>query len=191
MSITTAAAKAATSNEARMSATDERIATTETIKNESQPQPIGTYEIRNDLEMVMHLAITTPQDAYDIQRRYGKRGWRSGNAPAGGFRRPFAEAEKFDPAFIGARPGKMKNQSGVEEEGLWYRNEFYKKRQPAVNEKKGLGDMIKYSRGAKETDEDDSIEPTEGVGKGYVTLIMFKGNGPVNEAYFKEEFRKK
>ena len=164
----------------------EPILKTDIVEKKEAPRgPIGTYQIKNDLNMVMNLSINSQYDAYEIQRTYGERGWISEEAPAGGYHRPFAEAEEFDFRLIGARPGKIKNQNGVEEEGLWYRNQFYKKRQPPVNEKKNLGNMIKYSRGAKETDNEEAIEPTEGVGKGYITLITFKGNGPINKAYLR------
>lgn len=113
-------------------------------------------------------------------RKYGKSGWSSGDIPAGGISLPLAMADSFDWALIGARP--YVNAEG--EQAVMYKGQSYKRRElEEVNTKKvSLPKIVKYSRGARPTDLPHIKEGEEG-GVQYVTLITFRGNGKVLEAY--------
>lgn len=116
----------------------------------------------------------------DAIRTMGAMGCTPGGIPQGGFRFKREQHEGFDWSLIGARP--WTNSEG--EEGVWYENEFYKKRVlEAVDSKKmKMPEAIKYSRGARPTDPDHIKEGEDG-GVQYVTLAMFRGPGPARAAW--------
>ena len=153
-----------------MSATDERTATTETIKSET-PATIGTLELTNHVGMRMAINVASPQDAYTQMRKYGAAGWTSGDIPPGGYTLPYDMADKFDFSLIGANEGEIEG-----EKGLWHKNQFYKRRE-MEEETKGQkkAALIKYSRGGRPTDPPHLKEGATGDKPGYVTLISFRG----------------
>lgn len=124
--------------------------------------------------------IQDERDLLATLRRWGKSGWSSGEIPAGGLVLPLAMADSFDWTLIGARP--YTNAEG--EAAVMYRGQSYKRRElDEVDTKKlKLPKIVKYSRGARPTDPPHLKEGEEG-GVQYVTLITFRGNGRVLEAY--------
>jgi DdrB-like protein len=120
-------------------------------------------------------------------RELGAQGWSPLQIPAGGIHLPYAMADAFDWSLIGARQFAYKdgNEEVIAVEHLGH---VYTRRSFAASGgKKKMPAAIKYSRGAKETDPDAIVEKVEGeVGKGYVTLALFRGAGPLNPAYTRQ-----
>ncbi|TAM91149.1 single-stranded DNA-binding protein [bacterium] len=122
------------------------------------------------------------QELLQTKRLLGKRGYVCGEIPRGGIRRPLAEHDRFDWSLIGATHATV-----GDDEGLWCRGYFWKKRHLAAQTTgKKMPELIKYSRGASPTDPREIVESEEDA-KGYVTLIIFRGRGPVNRAYLRPE----
>lgn len=114
-----------------------------------------------------------------VMRQYGRRGWTSGEIPAGGLILPLAMADTFDWSLIGAR--EFTNSEG--EKSVYHKGQVYKRRElEEVDTKKlKLPRIVKYSRGARPTDPEHLKEGEESVR--YVTLITFRGNGRVLEHF--------
>lgn len=135
----------------------------------------GHLELTNAVGMKLHVAVNGVEDAYDLMRQMGAHGWTSGDVPAGGYVLPYAMADAFDFSLIGARQFEIKDGADVtqcvEHRGLVYtRREF-----EAKTGKIKMPAKIKYSRGAKPTDEPHLKEGAEGEKSGYITLITFVG----------------
>jgi hypothetical protein len=112
-------------------------------------------------------------------RKHGASGWTSGDVVKnGGLRLPLENAERFDWRLIGARPAELRNNTTqVLEPGVWYKGDFYKRRELEALETKKmkLAAAIKYSRGARDSDPPE-IKEKSGEFE-YVTLILFRGAG--------------
>lgn len=147
---------------------------------------IGSIPLKNQLQAVFNLNITSIDEGYEKIRLMGRSGWTCGEIPTGGYRLPYDMADKFDFAFIGATEAEIDG-----EKGLWHQNQFYKSRE-YEEETKGQkkGKMIKYSRGAKPTDPTHLKEGATGEKPGYITLISFKGNARNIPRLFKNEIQK-
>jgi hypothetical protein len=92
--------------------------------------------------------------------------------PMHGWRFPLANADDFNWALIGAKPIDDPQNDG--ETAIMHLGFLYRRREHPKS--RFMGEAIRYSRGAKATDV--SFEPTtEGVGRGYVTLVRFEGPG--------------
>jgi hypothetical protein len=135
----------------------------------------GTLHLINAVGMKVEFEIADEGDAFEKMRAFGARGWTSGDVPAGGFVLPRLLAERFDWRLIGATSVTFDGAQGVMHRGL-----FYKRRDLPEKKFKGhtMPACVKYSRGAKPTDEnaeggDDEIN--------YVTLVIFKGKAPIDE----------
>jgi hypothetical protein len=134
----------------------------------------GTLELVNQVGMKISVDISSLEDAYAKMRKLGSYGWHSGEIPAGGIVLPYTMADKFDFSIIGAQESVVDGEKVVFHRGLMYTRRTLdaqtegKKKMPAV---------IKYSRGAKPTDQPHLCEGAGGDNKGYVTLVLFKGNG--------------
>lgn len=86
---------------------------------------------------------------------------------------PLDNHADFDWSMIGAREGTKKFPDG-EREGVWWRNDFYSKRDLPANEKKKMAAAVKYSRGGRESDPEHLKEKGSGEDS-YVTLVIFRG----------------
>jgi hypothetical protein len=124
--------------------------------------------------------LENEQQVLPTLRQYGLQGWTSGSIPAGGLVLPLAMADTFDWALIGARA----YTSPDGEQAVMYRGQSYKRRElDEVDTKKvKLPRIVKFSRGARPTDPAHLKEGDES-GVQYVSLISFRGNGRVIEAY--------
>jgi hypothetical protein len=119
----------------------------------------------------------------DLMRELGAHGWSPTQIPAGGIHLPYAMAEAFDWALIGARQFTINDGAG-EVVCVEHLGRVYTRRSFDANPKKKMPAAIKYSRGASAMDAAAVVEPVEGeVGKGYVTLATFKGNAPTIGAF--------
>lgn len=124
-----------------------------------------------------------PEEKLDSAiRYYGERGWYSGAIPHGGFMLPYDNHHDFDWRLIGGHTFEAVDKAtGEKIEGVYCRGHFWKRRDLAANPKKNMVAAVKYSRGAKPTDEPHLIEGDES-GFRYVTLAIFRG-GRRNEHY--------
>ncbi|MBB6099150.1 hypothetical protein HNR42_002586 [Deinobacterium chartae] len=136
-------------------------------------------EFVTDLGARVSLEVQNENELLEVQRRYGRLGWYSGDVPPGGFQFPLDNEPDFDWALLGGR--KFKNDEG--EDCVWCRGAVYKRRElAAVDTKKlRLPAAVKYSRGARPGDPDYLREKSDGEIE-YVTLAIFRG-GRRNEAY--------
>src|SRR5690606_22795692 len=110
------------------------------------------------------------------QRYLGRLGWTSVEIPPGGLQLPFAIAEDFDWALIGARKVKFDDDIKVFFKGEWYTRRVMDEVQPNKKLPKGMPPVVKYSRGARPHDDPRMIETTEGDIK-MVPLAVFRGGG--------------
>lgn len=125
-------------------------------------------------------SITVKADRYyDALRALGARGMWSGDLPPGGLRLPLASEVDFDWRLVGGRI--YTDRDG--DIALWARGYSWKRRDLPANEKKGMPAIVKYSRGARPTDDPIVIEGDEGTSFRYVTFATFSGGGIRNEAY--------
>jgi hypothetical protein len=112
-------------------------------------------------------------------RKHGANGWTSGDiVKSGGLRLPLENAERFDWRLLGARAAELRNNTTQAlEAGVWYKGDFYKRRELEALETKKmkLAAAIKYSRGARDSDPPE-IKERSGEFE-YVTLILFRGGG--------------
>ncbi|WP_189009504.1 single-stranded DNA-binding protein [Deinococcus roseus] len=72
-----------------------------------------TVQVRNEDELL------------SVMRQYGKRGWTSGEIPAGGLVLPLSMADTFDWSLIGAR--EFLSQEG--EKCVFHKGQVYKRRE--------------------------------------------------------------
>lgn len=114
---------------------------------------------------------------YSTLRALGARGMWSGVIPRGGMRLPLANEVDFDWRLIGGR--LFSDADG--NLAVYARGYVWKRRHLAANEKKNMPEVIKYSRGARPTDDPTIIEGDEGTSFRYVTLATFAGAGIRNE----------
>lgn len=120
----------------------------------------------------------TPRELYPTLERWGRKGFFSGEVPAGGFQLPHENEHDFNWALIGGR--SFSNNDG--EICVACRGHVYKRREfEAQNTGKKMPAAIKYSRGARPTDPPHLKEGDE-AGVQYVTLIQFR-SGRRNEAF--------
>ncbi len=119
------------------------------------------------------------ETALSALRKHGASGWTSGDVVKnGGLRLPLENAERFDWRLIGARAAELRNNTTQTlEAGVWYKGDFYKRRELEALETKKmkLAAAIKYSRGARDSDPPE-IKEKSGEFE-YVTLILFRGAG--------------
>lgn len=136
-------------------------------------------EFTTDLGAKVIVDIPSADQLLDVQRKYGRLGWTSGEVPKGGYQFPFENETDFDWALIGARPWTSPDG----EEMVWHRGHAYRRRElEAVESRKmKLPAAIKYSRGAKPTDPEHLREKSDGDIE-YVTLAIFRG-GKRQERY--------
>ena len=108
--------------------------------------PLGT-------ELLLPTSGTT---FYTDRRKYGQRGFTDpGNLLEHPLELPRCMADTFDFTLIGAREFTMKDDDGQQIHAVEYRGRVYKRRDLPANKKLKLpeGD-VKYSRGAKEGEEE-------------------------------------
>jgi hypothetical protein len=137
----------------------------------------------------INLSVEVPAESlYDAMRYWGGRGFTSGEIPPGGLRLPLRNEEDFDWRLIGARKFTFRArnpQTGEDEEvvAVAHRGEIYKRRDLAAT--KIMKRIIKYSRGAKATDDPNTVEGGDDkAGAKYVTLVVFQNeNAPKEERY--------
>lgn len=136
-------------------------------------------EFITDLGAKVIVDVPSADQLLEVQRRYGRLGWTSGEIPTGGYLFPFENETDFDWALIGARPWTSPDG----EEMVWHRGHAYRRRElEAVESRKmKLPAAIKYSRGAKPTDPEHLREKSDGDIE-YVTLAIFRG-GKRQERY--------
>jgi hypothetical protein len=146
----------------------------------------ATLHFVNQLGHTLDVA-TDGADLLAVIRERGSRGWAPTSFPVGGIHLPYAMADTFDWSLIGARRFTMKdgNEEVVVVEHL---GRIYTRRIFEANAKKKMQAAIKYSRGANASDPPAIVEGAEGaeVGKGYVTLAIFKGGAPVIREFTKQ-----
>jgi hypothetical protein len=137
-----------------------------------------TIHLTDDLGASSSVTVTANR-YYDALRALGARGMWSGAIPRGGLRFPLANAEDFDWRLLAARPFVDRDGNAC----LYARGHVWKRRDLLPNEKKNLPAAIKYSRGAKPTDDPTIIEGEEGTNFRYVTFISFSGLGNKIDRY--------
>ena len=132
-----------------------------------------------DLGAQVSVEVASPEQLLDVQRRFGRLGWSSGDIPPGGFQFPLDNAGDFDWSLLGGRTF----QDGEGNTCVWARGWAWKIRVlEAVDSKKlKLPAAIKVSRGARPADPPHLIEKADG-DFAYVTLAIFRG-GRRNPAY--------
>ena len=125
-----------------------------------------------DLGAVVTVDASSVEEVVELQCRYGRMGWYSGEVPSGGFIFPLENESDFDWALIGGR--KITTKEG--DEVVICRGYSYKRRElEAVETKKlTMPKAVKYSRGAKPTDALHLREKADGDIE-YVTLAIFRG----------------
>ncbi len=142
-----------------------------------------TIHFSTPLGAQISVELEPSENPSDALRKYGAMGWTSGDiVKNGGLRLPLDNFEHFDWRLIGARPAELRNnQTQNLESGVWYKGEFFKKRdlEPVENKKMKLAAAVKYSRGAKESDPSEIRERSGDFE--YVTLIVFRGAGHLPE----------
>ena len=132
----------------------------------------------------IQFTVEVPEERmYETMRQWGAKGCTSGEIPPGGLRLPMANEADFDWRLIGARKFNLRDNDGTEIPAVYYRGHVYKRRELDENKKFKLKKVIKYSRGAKATDEDRYKEGEEG-GTQYVTLIVFAGENARKDERF-------
>ena len=122
---------------------------------------------------------TSSTSLYNDRRRYGQKGFTDpGDLTEHPLELPRCMADTFDFTLIGAREFTMKDDDGQQIRAVEYRGRVYKRRDLPANKKLKLpeGD-VKYSRGAKEGEEDVAAGAS-GENKGYVTLVFFRKHAP-------------
>ena len=130
----------------------------------------------------IEFSVTVPEEKlYDTMRYWGAKGCTSGEIPPGGLRLPMANEEDFDWRLIGARKFTIK-ENGEEFTAVYHRGHVYKRRELEANPKFNMKRIIKYSRGAKATDE-DRFREGEGETQ-YVTLVVFAGENSRKDERF-------
>jgi hypothetical protein len=144
-----------------------------------------SLHLTNAIGVNLSVALNSEDDLLDAMRAWGRKRWRTISLPYGGLHFPLAMAQTFDWSIIGAQPDELKNdESGAMEPGVWFENRFYKRRDLPANEKKKMGAAVKYSRGANDTDRANPNILVEGDDKfGYVTLVIFRGEGRAQVEY--------
>ncbi|AFZ67819.1 single-stranded DNA-binding protein [Deinococcus peraridilitoris] len=128
-------------------------------------------EFTTDLGAKVTVDVEGPETLLDVQRRYGKQGWYSGDVPAGGFQFPLDNEADFDWSLLGGR--KFVLEDG--EEAVYCRGSVWKRRELAAvdTRKLRLPAAVKYSRGARPTDPEHLREKSDGDIE-YVTLAIFR-----------------
>lgn len=129
----------------------------------------------------MTVYANTPQELRELQRAYGKRGYRpAGEVPGGGFQLPYAQHDTFDFSLIGAK--EWISPEG--EKFLIHDGQVYKQRvlEEVDSRKMKLPAAVKYSRGAKPSDPELVKEKSDGEFS-YRTLIVFRGRAPVQAEF--------
>lgn len=119
---------------------------------------------------------TIAQTVIDAQRAYGRFGWSAIEIPYGGYQFPLANEPDFDWTLLGASPGTRTGDDGEKQDGVWFRNEFYRRRELEPNKKFKMSAAIKYSRGSN-GDEAPGIQVENSGDFKYVTLAIFRGAG--------------
>lgn len=136
-------------------------------------------EFTTDLGARVTVDVERPEQLLEVQRRYGRLGWYSGDVPAGGFQFPLENEPDFDWTLLGGR--KFTTEDG--EEAVYCRGAVWKRRELAAvdTRKLRLPQAVKYSRGARPTDPEHLREKSDGEIE-YVTLAIFRG-GRRNPTY--------
>lgn len=136
-------------------------------------------EFITDLGAKVTVDATSVEEVLELQRKFGRLGWYSGDVPMGGFQFPLDNESDFDWSLLGGR--KFSNDDG--EDCVWCRGHVYKRRDlEEVNTKKmKMPRAIKYSRGARPTDPEHIREKADGDIE-YVSLAIFRG-GKRQERY--------
>ncbi len=142
-----------------------------------------TIHFATPLGASISVELENHETVHDALRKHGAMGWTSGDVvKSGGLRLPLENAERFDWRLIGARPAELRNNTTQNlEAGVWYKGDFYKRRdlEPVENKKMKLAAAIKYSRGARDSDPAE-IKERSGEFE-YITLIVFRGGGHLPE----------
>lgn len=149
----------------------------------------GSIEVENVIGMRLLVNVESVADAYAKQRELGAQGWRPGGViPERVLEFPLAMADRFDWSLIGAREFMLTDkENGEKKHAVEYRGEVYKRRDLEAKKIGGkpLPPAVKYSRGAHDDDPKEIVEPAPGDSKGYVSLAIFRGNGPVIREFCK------
>lgn len=141
-----------------------------------------TLHLTNQVGMQIDIECVDLPQVYAEMRKYGEAGWTSAPLPPGGYVLPYDMADTFDFRLIGGRQFEMDDRSegaapGAKIKCVAHGGHIYKRRDlPATPKIKKP--LIKYSRGANATDDDESVEAASAgtSTRGYVTLIRFEGN---------------
>lgn len=137
-----------------------------------------TMRLIGPLGTELHLP-TSSRTFYDDRRRYGKLGFTDPqDVTLNPLELPRCMSGTFDWTLIGAREFTGKGDEGEPLHCVAYRGRVYKGRELPANKKLKLpeGD-VKYSRGAREGEE-DIAGGASGENKGYVTLAFFRTHAP-------------
>ena len=122
---------------------------------------------------------TSSTSLYADRRKYGAKLFTDpGDLTHNPLELPRCMVDTFDFTLIGAREFTMPDDDGQPVHAVEYRGRVYKRRDLPSNKKLKLpeGD-VKYSRGAKEGEEDIAAGAA-GENRGYITLAYFRKHAP-------------
>lgn len=134
----------------------------------------------DDLGVEITVYMKNTAQLRELQREYGKRGWRAKREEKrGGLVLPYAQHDTFDFSLLGARFWTTPEGETL----LLCGGHAYKQRilEKVDSRKMKLPEAVKYSRGAKSTDPPHLVEQAEGEFS-YVTLVVFKTAGKAQPA---------
>jgi len=147
----------------------------------SVPPHRSSLALQDAIGSQITVYANTAQELRELQRAYGKRGYRpAGEVPGGGFQLPYAQHDTFDFSLIGATPWiNPENEKCLIHDGHVYKQRVLQ----AVDSKKmKLPEAIKYSRGTKSGDPEHVREKADGEFE-YRTLLVFRGRAPVQPEF--------
>jgi hypothetical protein len=121
---------------------------------------------------------TTVDEVHDLQRTLGRAGWSSITLPPGGLYLPLELEPHFDWSLLGARKATFGDEVRVLFQGFWYTRRELEERAPSRKLPHGMPRAVRYSRGARPSEDDTVAENSEG-GIRMVSLVTFKGPGSI------------
>ncbi|ASN83239.1 single-stranded DNA-binding protein [Deinococcus ficus] len=142
-----------------------------------------TIHVTNNLGHQGSMTLPNVQAAMDVIREVSRLGYRCGTVPPGGIELPMRMFPVFDWSVIGADKPFIVGEGAdaklmVRHGGFVYSHRWG----PAVSSAKlKLPAKVWFSRGAKQTDDEQAKQGTDAIE--YVRLISFSGSGFLTPAY--------
>lgn len=127
--------------------------------NEQNPHDTAPCTITFQTDIGARVTVTTTvADIHDLQRTLGRVGWTSVTIPPGGLYLPLDLEPHFDWSLIGAYKATFGKDTRVFFGGQWYTRREFEERAPTKKLPHGMPRAIRYSRGARATDDDANTE---------------------------------